>query len=332
MGTKRGLGGRENRGFDPALSVPSAFHARFGGLDWTGDLPFVQFDSALASESTSGVVALGRRAESRIGAPLRTIGRASIAAEGLRFDCGDEVSFDCEGGTGIGWVPGPEWRGVLPVSFYSSVAAITLAMRGMLPLHASSVVLYDRAWLLAGASGAGKSTLTAELLKAGARLLADDLTPLTLAPTPAAWRGRPALRLHPDSCAGMAIDGSPEPTDDGRGKLLVRPASRAADKGWPVGGILLLADTLGDSIGPGHRAMAYGTILFRPRILTALPQRAEIRANLLALAREVPMAVLPPVRGFDDATQLARVAHTLATIARLAAQRAAPAQGADAAR
>lgn len=67
-------------------------------------------------------------------------------------------------------------------------------MRGMLPLHASSVVLHDKAWLFAGASGAGKSTLTAKLLKAGARLLADDLTPLTLAPTPVAWRGRPALR------------------------------------------------------------------------------------------------------------------------------------------
>ncbi len=324
MGAKRPSGGLADRGFHLALSAPLAFHARFGGLDWTGDLPFVQFDSASASASTSGVVAVERRPESRMGTPLRTIGRARIAAEGLRFDCGDEVSFDCESGTRIGWIPGPSWRGLLPTSFYSSVAAITLAMRGMLPLHASAIVLHDRAWLLAGASGAGKSTLTAELLMAGACLLADDLTPLTLAPSPVAWRGRPALRLHPESCAGLATDGAPEPTDDGRGKLLVRPASRAADRGWPVGGVLLLADALGDNIDPGYRAMAYGTILFRPRILTALSQRAEIRANLLALAREVPMAVLPPVRGFDDEARSARVANALATIARLA-ERAASA-------
>lgn len=299
-----------------------AFHARFGGIDWTGDLPFCQFDPS--TSCSSGAVTLGRRTASHIGTPLRTIGRASIAADGLRFDCGDEVSFDCEGGTAIGWVSGPTWRGVLPTSFYSSVAAITLAMRGMLPLHASSVVLHDKAWLLAGRSGAGKSTLTAELLKAGAHLLADDLTPLTLSSAPVAWRGRPALRLHPDSCHGMALDRPPEPTDDGRGKLLVRPALRAADRGWPVGGILLLADTLGASVSPEERAMAYGTILFRPRILTALPQRAAIRANLLSLARQVPMALLPPVRHFDAATRSARVAQALATIARLAEAKIAP--------
>jgi hypothetical protein len=298
------------------VTAAPAFHARFAGLDWSGDVPFAHFDPAPAA--APGSIAMGRRETSRIGKPLRTVGRASIAADGLRFECPGEVSFDCEEGERIGWVPGPAWRGALPVSFYSSVAAITLAMRGMLPLHASSVILHDRAWLLAGPSGAGKSTLTAELLSAGARLLADDLTPLGLASGPVAWRGRPALRLHPASCDGLAIDGSPEPTNDGRGKLLVRPVSRAADTGWPVGGILLLGDALGDPSGPGERATAFGSILFRPRILTALPQRAEIRANLLALAREVPMALLPPVRGFDAATRSERIARTLATIARLA--------------
>lgn len=298
------------------MTAAPAFHARFAGLDWSGDVPFAQFDPA--PSAAPGAIALARREASRIGTPLRTTGRASIAADGLRFDCPDEVSFDCEEGKRIGWVPGPAWRGALPVSFYSSVAAITLAMRGMLPLHASAVILHDRAWLLAGPSGAGKSTLTAELLGAGARLLADDLTPLSLTSGAVAWRGRPALRLHPASCDSLAIDGAPEPTDDKRGKLLVRPVSRAADKGWPVGGILLLGDALGAPTGPGERATAFGSILFRPRILTALPQRAEIRANLLALAREVPMALLPPVRGFDAATRAERIARTLAAIARLA--------------
>lgn len=298
------------------MTAAPAFHARFAGLDWSGDVPFAQFDPGPVAGP--GAIALVRREASRIGTPLRTVGRASIAADGLRFDCPGEVSFDCEAGERIGWVPGPEWRGALPVSFYSSVAAITLAMRGMLPLHASSVVLHDRAWLLAGPSGAGKSTMTAELLGAGARLLADDLTPLALGPAPFAWRGRPALRLHPASCEGLAVDGPPQPTEDGSGKLLVRPVSRAADMGWPVGGILLLGDALGASTGPGERATAYGSILFRPRILTALPQRARIRSNLLALAREVPMALLPPVRGFDDASRSERIARALAAIARLA--------------
>lgn len=293
-----------------------AFHARFAGLDWSGDVPFAQFDSAAAS--ARGAVTVRRREVSLIGTQLRTIGRATIAANGLRFDCDNEVSFDCEGGTQIGWVPGPAWRGVLPVSFYSSVAAITLAMRGMLPLHASSVVLHDRAWLLAGPSGAGKSTLTAELLGAGARLLADDLTPLTLVGAPLAWRGRPAMRLHPDSCGALPLNGTPEPSDDARGKLLVRPAARAEDKGWPVGGILLLGDAPNAPIGPGERATAFGSTLFRPRILTALPQGAAIRANLLKLAGEVPMALLPAVRGFDAETRSARIEGALTAITQLA--------------
>ncbi len=299
------------------MTADLAFHARFAGLDWSGDLPLRQFDPA--DGPAPGAIAVRRRAVSCILAPHRAVGRASIAADGVRFNCDDEVSFDLESGASIGWVPGPAWQGALPVSFYSSVAAITLAMRGMLPLHASSVVLYNKAWLIAGSSGAGKSTLTAELVKAGALLLADDLTPLTLAPQPVAWRGRPAMRLHPASCAGLAIDGAPEPTDDGRGKLLVRPSRRAADTGWPVGGIILLGDAIGSDPEAEHRALAYGSILFRPRILTALPGRARTRENLLALASAVPMALLPQVQGFDADAQGQRIARALAVIERLAA-------------
>ena len=302
------------------MTADLAFHARFAGLDWSGEVPLRQFDPA--DGPGPGAIAVRRRAASGILAPNRAVGRASIAAHGVRFNCDDEVSFDIESGSSIGWVCGPAWHGALPVSFYSSVAAITLAMRGMLPLHASAVVLHNKAWLIAGPSGAGKSTLTAELIKAGALLLADDLTPLTLAPGPVAWRGRPAMRLHPASCEGLAIEGVPEPTDDGRGKLLVRPSLRAADTGWPVGGIVLLGDAIGAGPGPGpspeYRALAYGSILFRPRILTALPGRAQTRENMLALARTVPMALLPQVQGFDADAQGRRTARALAVIERLA--------------
>ncbi len=299
------------------MTAELAFHARFAGLDWSGDVPLRQFDQA--DGPAPGAIAVRRRAASCILAPHRAVGRASIAAHGVRFDCDDEVSFDIDSGASIGWVSGPAWHGALPVSFYSSVAAITLAMRGMLPLHASSVVLHNKAWLIAGPSGAGKSTLTADLIKAGALLLADDLTPLTLAPGPFAWRGRPAMRLHPGSCEGLAIDGAPEPTEDGRGKLLVRPSLRAADAGWPVGGIVLLGDAIGSGPGPEYRAPAYGSILFRPRILTALPGRTQTRENLLALARTVPMALLPQVQRFDADAQGRRTARALTVIERLAA-------------
>jgi hypothetical protein len=299
------------------LNVDPPFHARFAGLDWSSDLRLDQFDTA--DFGAPDAIVVNRQCATRIAAVLKTIGRATIAADGVRFDCADEISFDLRAGTSIGWVPGKEWRGQLPVSFYSSVAAITLAMRGMLPLHASSVVLGEKAWLIAGNSGAGKSTLTAELLQAGAELLADDLTPITLAPHALAWRGRPAMRLHPATCEGMATNGQPEQTDDERGKLLIRPLTRAADKCWPVGGILFLGDAIGEQPSPEQKAMAFGSILFRPKIVTALPNRAKIREGLLGLARSVPMVLLPQVRHFDARSQSERVERALAAINRLAA-------------
>lgn len=61
-----------------------------------------------------------------------------------------------------------------------SVFGILCHQRGVLPLHAASVEVDGQAIALAGVSGVGKSTLATAFMRKGYRLLADDVTPVTL--------------------------------------------------------------------------------------------------------------------------------------------------------
>jgi hypothetical protein len=64
--------------------------------------------------------------------------------------------------------------------FCTSVMAVLVQQRGMLVLHANTVVALDSALAIAGESGAGKSTTQAILLASGCKMLADDVTVLKL--------------------------------------------------------------------------------------------------------------------------------------------------------
>jgi hypothetical protein len=82
-----------------------------------------------------------------------------------------------------------------------SAMSALLQQRGLLPLHASTVVTSKGALLVTGRSGAGKSTLVAELVRMGLPLLADDVTAIGSgsADRPLAMPGLPALRLWRDA-------------------------------------------------------------------------------------------------------------------------------------
>jgi hypothetical protein len=61
-----------------------------------------------------------------------------------------------------------------------SVVGLLCHQRGVLPIHAASVEIDGAAVAFAGCSGAGKSTLAAAFRRRGFRLLADDVTPMSL--------------------------------------------------------------------------------------------------------------------------------------------------------
>lgn len=285
--------------------------ARAFGHDWVSDIALDQFDAGTsvhtgASIEVTRVEALRERANS---APIE---RGLVFEGGFRFRWGEEATFEVCGDR-IEYVAGPKWRGAMPATFYSTVAALTLAGRGMVPLHASAVELNGKAWLLAGPGGAGKSTFAAELLGAGARLVGDDLSMLDPANDFTVMRGRPAMRLHPASAARVAHDSREDVPDDPRGKILVRPSARVADAALPLAGAIVLAHGE-ELVAQSEAVRIWPQLLFRPRWCRALPGHGLRRAQLLALASQVPMVRLPPVAGFGDAEREARVARALAAM------------------
>lgn len=63
---------------------------------------------------------------------------------------------------------------------FSVIFAVLMLRRGFLPLHASAVEFAGKTFAFVGDSGAGKSSLVTHLAHRGHRLVADDLTLLSL--------------------------------------------------------------------------------------------------------------------------------------------------------
>ncbi|HEX8454705.1 MAG TPA: hypothetical protein VF647_21675 [Longimicrobium sp.] len=124
-----------------------------------------------------------------------------------------------------------------------------LEAHGWACLHAASVEIAGRAWLLVGDKGAGKTTLQLALLDAGARLLSADRTWVAAgAAGPAARRGPGALRVTGHTLAlvpGVVETGGGKPSV-GSGKYTL-PLARFAAAGMlsgsarlPLGGYVFV--------------------------------------------------------------------------------------------
>jgi hypothetical protein len=81
--------------------------------------------------------------------------------------------------------------------------------RGLLPLHASSVLRRGQAVALAGPAGSGKSTLAAAMMARGCPVLADDLCAVQSQDThaPVTWPGVARLKLRADAALRTPLAG-----------------------------------------------------------------------------------------------------------------------------
>ena len=331
-------------------------------MRWRSDIPLAGFDPSPAGEQHGGrlggasvmravdVYRVDRPADcpapfadspadrfaGRAGG--RPINRGVVYPDGIRFGWGEAVVFDMIAGTDVAYRPGPIWTGVMPTSFYSTVAALTAAWRGMVPLHACAVKVDGKAILIAGAAGAGKSTLTAGMIALGADFIADDLVVVSIrrpgaganagvdagahgATNPGkgrieVMRGRPTMRIHGGTGVGMDSISAVPIVGDPRGKWLVRPRGRSVDASLDLGAVLLLdrgADP-GAMLRPEVATRQLFAHVFRRRWIDALPMRAAVLRDVLTIAASVPMLAYPALADFTATTAQRRAEDAMIAV------------------
>jgi hypothetical protein len=130
-----------------------------------------------------------------------------------------------------------------------TVNALLRDLAGHLTLHASAVVMGDRAVVFLGESGAGKSTAAAEMcLRHHASMLADDVVLLEIGAAGAeVLPGQTRHRLTHDSCLALGVAGQRFSAGDGKRELR---APNAADRSYPLGLVIALRfePTLGRAV------------------------------------------------------------------------------------
>ncbi|MER9006302.1 MULTISPECIES: serine kinase [unclassified Mesorhizobium] len=85
------------------------------------------------------------------------------------------------------------------------VMALLLHQRGLLILHASAIAVGGKSAVFMGDKGAGKSTTASAMIRAGHRLLTDDVVALDLTDRPMIVPGFPQLKLAADAAAAFPI-------------------------------------------------------------------------------------------------------------------------------
>lgn len=157
----------------------------------------------------------------------------------MRFEDGTEFLIEANGRS-IALVSAPAAYTGDDVAAYAlgPVIAVALHLQGAVLLHASAVVMNDKAVLFAGPAGSGKSTIAAILHRQGYAVLADDVTEIA---SEGVIASQPAIRLWPDVLEALYGSASafPDraPTWD---KKIVPFAAGNAEDTHPIAAILFL--------------------------------------------------------------------------------------------
>ncbi len=165
---------------------------------------------------------------------------------------------------------------------------------GRTPLHAAAVSDGGRAMLLAGQGGSGKSTLCYALVRAGWRLIADDVSFLEEGATLRAWGNATDIRLLPDAVNLFPELAALQPRHLPNGKVkLEAPAPRRAHVGLPRALVVMGPKRQRVATLASMTAEAAIDFLFAA-VGPGFDQYPGARATALAIARACAVARLSP--------------------------------------
>lgn len=220
--------------------------------------------------------------------------RFTTSRDGFRLIVSPNLSFQYRRGRGVRYTAAGEIDAAAVETFHhGSVYGAVAWMLGLLPLHASAVLLDGRVHAFAGVSGEGKSTLVAALGARGLRRFADDILTVDTAPDgePRALPGHKRLKLWADAMALTGQSGT-QRVWPGVEKFYIEDADPPLAEAMPLASLTLLesgtttADMTISQLSGAARLMTLRDHCYRPELRE--PERGPaVFAQIAAVAASV---------------------------------------------
>jgi hypothetical protein len=250
--------------------------------------------------------------------------RVWLVADGAfyRFHYGEGIDFVLSRDSGRLWICWPEAVSERDVLSYllGPMMGCVLRLRGTVCLHASAVVLNERAVVFVGGLCAGKSTTAMAFGRLGHPIIADDVVPIFhSAGVTYAQPGYPRVRLRPPALPVLSdinLDLPPLPAPEGQRRLhfdLRSQGYKFQSYPLPVDVIYLLcernAGTDGprvESIRPTDAIMGLIANTYATRFLDKSMRAQEVK-ELSELVNRVPVRKIYPHRELSRLPALCEV-------------------------
>jgi hypothetical protein len=196
--------------------------------------------------------------------------------------------------------------------FMGSVFAMLCHLRGLRPLHSSAVEVNGKALVFVGQPRAGKSTLAAALVGAGFRLLADDVSIVSLATeTPSVRPYTNIQKLWSDSAQALGLAaGRPLRTGtDGVWKYEYRSAAQSSAP-LPLGALFHLqraqppGQTRIERLAPLCAFQAVWGNIYRDHAARCLGLTEQMFLDCGKISQSIPCLSLHRSDAYDDLPSL----------------------------